>query len=46
MRRLVEWGVRLYPAHWRARYGDEFLALIEDARPRSTSGMFCEERWR
>jgi len=34
MRRLVEWGVRLYPAQWRARYGDEFLALIEDAPPR------------
>jgi hypothetical protein len=34
MRRLIEWGVRLYPAQWRARYGDEFLALVEDARPR------------
>ena len=24
---------RLYPAAWRKRYGDEFEALIEDARP-------------
>ena len=25
--------VRLYPAVWRARYGDEFLALLEDRPP-------------
>jgi hypothetical protein len=27
MRRLL---IRLYPARWRARYGDEFLAVLED----------------
>ncbi|MDQ3880576.1 MAG: hypothetical protein M3295_05850 [Chloroflexota bacterium] len=29
MRRLV----RLYPAAWRARYGDEFAALLDELRP-------------
>jgi hypothetical protein len=29
--RLLRW----YPAHWRARYGDEFIALIEDSYGRS-----------
>lgn len=34
MRRLVRWAARLYPAAWRARYGVEMEALLEDARPR------------
>jgi hypothetical protein len=32
-RRLAYWLARLYPAAWRARYGDEFDALVEDSRP-------------
>lgn len=31
--------IRLYPANWRARYGDEFAALLEDSPP-TRSGMF------
>jgi capsular polysaccharide biosynthesis protein len=31
MRRLVRWAARLYPAAWRARYGVEMEALLEDA---------------
>lgn len=27
----MRWLLRLYPRAWRERYGDEFLALIEDA---------------
>ena len=34
MKRLLRWGVLLYPARWRARYGDELLALVEDLQPR------------
>ena len=30
------WLVRLYPAGWRERYEDEFMALLEDARPSLT----------
>ena len=26
----MKWLVRLYPAPWRRRYGDEFLALLAD----------------
>lgn len=33
MRRLVLLAARLYPAAWRARYGDEFEAMLEDLRP-------------
>ena len=29
-RRLHMWLLRFYPAAWRDRYGDEFLALLED----------------
>lgn len=29
MRRLTRLAVHLYPAAWRARYGDEFLAMLE-----------------
>jgi hypothetical protein len=32
--RLLRLAVRLYPASWRHRYGDEFSALLEDAPPR------------
>ena len=32
----ARWLVALYPAHWRARYGDEFRALLE-AEPASPS---------
>jgi hypothetical protein len=31
--RLTKWAARLYPGWWRERYGEEFAALIEDARP-------------
>jgi len=30
------WLVRLYPAGWRERYEDEFMAMLEDARPSLT----------
>ena len=30
------WLVRLYPAGWRERYEDEFVAMLEDARPSLT----------
>jgi hypothetical protein len=33
MRRLLHWAVRLYPARWRRRYGQELEALLEDAGP-------------
>src|SRR5690348_18187904 len=32
----VDWLVRLYPASWRERYADEFVAMLEDARPSFT----------
>ncbi len=31
MKRAIRAAARLYPKRWRARYGDEFEALIEDA---------------
>jgi hypothetical protein len=31
MKRLARWFARLYPRWWRARYDDEFNALLEDA---------------
>jgi hypothetical protein len=30
MKRLARWLARLYPRQWRARYGQEFDALLED----------------
>ena len=39
MRHLVRVAVRLYPARWRARYGLEFDALLEELEP-SWSGLF------
>jgi hypothetical protein len=36
VRRLLELAMRLYPAGWRRRYGPEFVALIEDMRPKWT----------
>jgi hypothetical protein len=33
MKRLIAWGVWLYPPQWRARYGEEFRTLVEDSRP-------------
>ncbi len=30
MRKMVHFAVRLYPARWRARYGPEFHAVLED----------------
>ena len=33
MNRLMRLAVAFYPAHWRARYGDEFEALLEDIHP-------------
>jgi hypothetical protein len=32
MRRWIALAARIYPRDWRARYGDEFDALLEDAR--------------
>jgi hypothetical protein len=31
MNRLAKWMMRLYPAAWRARYGDEMEALLADS---------------
>jgi hypothetical protein len=31
MKNIARFFIRLYPASWRARYGDEFEALIEDS---------------
>jgi uncharacterized protein involved in exopolysaccharide biosynthesis len=33
MKRATRLLIRLYPATWRARYGDEFEALVEDSSP-------------
>jgi hypothetical protein len=33
MRRVIHFAVRLYPAWWRAKYGPEFEALLEDMNP-------------
>jgi capsular polysaccharide biosynthesis protein len=33
MHRLTKLASKLYPRWWRERYGDEFAALLEDARP-------------
>jgi LPS O-antigen subunit length determinant protein (WzzB/FepE family) len=33
MKVLARWGVRLYPKAWRARYAEEFEALLEDVGP-------------
>ncbi len=34
MRRWIGWAAHLYPASWRARYGAEFDALLDDANVR------------
>jgi hypothetical protein len=34
MRRLLQLLARLYPAEWRARYGAEYAALLEEREPR------------
>jgi hypothetical protein len=39
MKRPMKFLMRLYPKGWRARYGEEFEALIEDA-PLTWSGVF------
>jgi hypothetical protein len=39
MRRILKVLARLYPAAWRARYGAEYEALIEDAEPRARDGF-------
>ena len=33
MRRIAKFLIRLYPANWRERYGEEFEALLEDSTP-------------
>jgi uncharacterized protein involved in exopolysaccharide biosynthesis len=33
MNRRIAWALRLYPAAWRARYGAEFTALLEEVGP-------------
>lgn len=39
MSTLTRFMIRLYPAAWRRRYGDEFEALLED-RPPTLSSLF------
>lgn len=39
MRKLARSLVRLYPANWRERYGEEFEALLEDSSP-GWAGVF------
>jgi uncharacterized protein involved in exopolysaccharide biosynthesis len=39
MRRILKMLARLYPAAWRERYGVEYEALIEDAKPRARDGF-------
>jgi hypothetical protein len=39
MRGLTRFAIRLYPLSWRARYGEEFQALVEDSAP-SLSAVF------
>lgn len=39
MRRIAQVLIRLYPAGWRARYAEEFAALIEDSSP-GPAGVF------
>jgi hypothetical protein len=36
MKRMMRWAAGLYPAAWRARYGEELEVLLEDAAPRWT----------
>jgi uncharacterized protein involved in exopolysaccharide biosynthesis len=33
MKLLTDWLIRLYPATWRQRYGEELKALVEDSSP-------------
>jgi TonB family protein len=40
MRTLLRWAARLYPDEWRARYGGEFDALLEDISP--SFGDVCD----
>jgi len=37
MRRWIILAGRLYPRDWRDRYGEEFTAVLEDARPTGAS---------
>lgn len=39
MRRILKMLARMYPAAWRARYGAEYEALLEDAEPRARDGF-------
>jgi len=34
MKRILKWLAQLYPAAWRARYGAEYEALLEEREPR------------
>jgi hypothetical protein len=36
----TRWLVRLYPQAWRERYGEEFLALLEERRASSVGNLF------
>src|SRR5262249_40513168 len=33
MSAMTSWLLRLYPAVWRERYGEEFAALLDECRP-------------
>ncbi|MDX2180677.1 MAG: hypothetical protein SFV18_13860 [Bryobacteraceae bacterium] len=48
MKRLSRWLIRLYPMAWRARYGEEFQALLEemDDRPFDVTKAALAERAR
>ncbi len=35
MKRILKFLARLYPLTWRNRYGDEYEALLEEAKPRA-----------
>ena len=39
MKSILKVLARLYPAAWRRRYGAEYEALIEDAKPRAGDGF-------
>jgi uncharacterized protein involved in exopolysaccharide biosynthesis len=43
MRRWIALAANFYPQRWRERYGDEFLALLEDVRP---TWRMCADVWR
>lgn len=39
MKRLIQFLIGLYPPEWRARYGDELRALLEDSSPKASTAF-------